>query len=77
MDSDIIKKNYYQIIKLSQIALNYLDNMKRFDDTELKLIRINIELNKLLFTTTQLNKIYIESSTDSNDIDKSFKNITI
>lgn len=77
MDSEIIKKNYSQIIKLSQIALNYLDNMNRFEDTEFKLIRINIELNKLLVTTTQLNRLYMESSLDSNELDESFKNIDI
>ena len=77
MDSEIIKKNYFQIIKLSQIALNYLDDMNRFEDTELKLIRINIELNKLLVVTTQLNRLHMETSFDSNKLDDSFKNINI
>lgn len=77
MNSDLIKRNYEQIIKLSQIALKYLDNMTLHQDSELKLVRINLELNKLLVITTQLNRLHMESSFDSNDLDSSFKNMDI
>jgi hypothetical protein len=77
MNSDLIKRNYEQIIKLSQIALKYLDNMTLHQDSELKLLRINLELNKLLVVTTQLNRLYMESSFDPKDLESSFKNMDI
>lgn len=75
MDLIAIKNNYSKIIKLASIAINYLNKVSYDDNDELKLLQINIELNRLLVIISQFNRLTLES--DFKNINNKFADIEI